>query len=112
MPWYAYIRDTDGALLSLAQTDGSPPTGVSRTLLTVDPTDPAWMYDPAPRAFVARPAKVLIDRLQDMLDNPAYADFVTVWQGLSAARKNQLRTMLIRLLGRQRYRAQSEEVEL
>lgn len=112
MPWYAYIRNTDGALLSLAQAASDPPPDVTRTLLAVDPTDPAWMYDPATRAFVARPAKVLIDRLQDMLDNPAYADFVTVWQGLNATRKNQLRTMLIRLLGRQRYRAQSEEVEL
>jgi hypothetical protein len=112
MSWFAYVRDADGVLLSIAQTSDAPPTGVSRQLLSVDPTDPAWMYDLVTRAFIARPAKVIIDRLDDIVTNLNYADFQTVWSALSATRKNQLKQAMIRLLGRQRFRADTEPLEL
>lgn len=113
MPWYALIQDSDGALLSLSTLLVSPsPSGTTLIELAIDPTDPAWMYDQATRGFVARPAKVLIDRLDDLVTNANYADFLTVWNNLSAQRKTLLRNMLIRLLGSQRFRPTSEPVEL
>lgn len=112
MPWYAYIDDANGALLSLSQIQFTVASGISVVQLSIDPTDPQWMYDQAQRLFVARPAKVIIDRLQDMLTDPNYADFVTVWNNLTAARKTLLRNMLIRLLGGKRFRAAGETVEL
>lgn len=112
MAWYAYIRDADGALLSLGTVDTPAPAGVTRTELAIIPTDPAWMYDASTRTFIARPVKVLIDRLQDMLTDPAYAEFVTAYNTLNTANRTRIRNGLIRLLGAQRFRAQAEPVEV
>lgn len=113
MAWYAYIRDSDGALLSLSTTSDQVAAGITVTELAIDPTDPAHMYDQNTRTFISRPAKVLADRLQDIITNPAYGDdLITLWNTLNAANRTRLRNGLIRLLGRHRFRAQGEGVEL
>lgn len=113
MAWYLYIRESDGTLLSVGDRDAdAPPPGVIRVSVASDPRDPALMYAPATRTLVARPAKVVADRLQDVLSDPRFAEFATVWNSLSAANKTRLRNALILLLGRQRYRSAGESVEV
>ena len=71
-----------------------------------------WMWSEAARDYVARPPKVLVDRLQDIISNPAYQDdLITLWNSLNAANRTRLRNGLIRLLGGQRFRAAGEPVE-
>lgn len=113
MAWFAFINTNTGALLSLGTMIVTPlPVNTTMLTLAIDPTDPQFMYDQATRTFIARPATVLIDRLQDIVTNPAYQDLIDVWNSLNPANRNKLRNALIKLLGRQRWRGASEVVEL
>jgi hypothetical protein len=67
------------------------------------------MWDETTTSFVDRPAKVLIDRLQDLTDDPALA---AVWTRLTVAQRTVLRNRLVALLGSQRIRGSSEPVNL
>jgi len=113
MAWFAYIKTSDGALISLGTALTTPlPVDTTVLPLTIDPTDTQWMYDQTSRTFIARPAKVLIDRLQDIITNVAYQDLIDVWQTLNTNNRNKLRNGLIKLLGKQRWRGATEVVEL
>ena len=113
MAWYAICETASGRLISLGEADVAPViVGATALTLAGAPDLQVQVWDEATRAFVARPAKVLVDRLQDLLSNPAYADFVTAYNALNAANKTRLRNMLIQLLGRRRWRASGEAVEL
>lgn len=105
MAWFALYKTATGDLLSVGSVIADTlPDGVTLLQLAGQPRDNE-MWDAASRAFVVRPAKVLIDRLDDLL---ADSDFSTVWNTLSAARRTALRQALIKLLGAQRFRALSE----
>ena len=108
---YFLLYDTaTGRLVSQGTVVASPlPDGLTAVDVGTRPSD-GQMWDSATRTMVARPAKVLVDRLQDLLD--FYPDFATVWNSLSAERKTQLRTALIAFLGRQRYRNASAPVTM
>lgn len=97
-----------GRLLSVGTTwaaDPGPGVGFVDYDLPQMPDLSNLMWDEAQLAFVARPAKILVDRFDDLINLPEYADFQTVWNGLSTNRKNTLRNVMIFLLGRRRYRA-------
>ena len=111
MVWYAVYESATGRLLSVTTLLGDLPVGVTTLNLAGEPAD-NQMWDSTTRTFIPRPAKVLVDRLQDILSNPAYADFATAYNVLNAANKTRLRNMLIKLLGRQRYRSQGEPTEM
>lgn len=71
------------------------------------------LWDRQSRSFVPRPARVLIDRLDDIEARlQADPDWLTVWNSLSAARKTQIRTglrrILVALLADRRYRDADE----
>ena len=112
MVWYALYETINGKLVSVGTVIADPlPTGLTSISLPDKPAD-NQMWDEVTRAFVPRPAKVLVDRLQDILTNPAYADFTTAYNALNTTNKTRLRNMLIKLLGRQRYRSQGEPTEM
>lgn len=109
MSWQALYDVATGRLISVGDVVADAlPDGLAALPLAGSPAD-SDMWDAATRSFVARPAKVLVDRLQDLLSD---ADFAAAWASLSAAQRTRLRTALIRLLGRQRYRAASKAQEL
>jgi hypothetical protein len=113
MAWYAIYNTANGALESIGSSDEMPSIPNKTTLELVERPDlSAVMWDEVTRSFIARPAKVLIDRLNDIQTNPNFADFMTVYNGLNATNKTRLRNMIIRLLGNRRYRSQSESVEI
>lgn len=114
MAWYAYIRTSNGDLVSLGTNLVVPDDlDIVPTLLAIDPTDPAWMYDQTTRTFISRPAKVLRDRLDDITSDPIFTDnLVALWNTLNAANRTRLRNGLILLLGRHRFRNVSESVEV
>ena len=112
MAWYAVYSSATGRLVSVGQVVADPLAGDwVASLLAGRPGD-GEVWDEGARQFVARPAKVLVDRLQDLVTNPDYSDFQTVYNALSAANKKRLADALARLLGRARYRAAGEPVEL
>jgi len=109
MAWFALYNTASGQILSVGTVIADPlPAGVTLLQLAGQPSDNE-MWDQVNKTFVVRPAKVLVDRLDDLL---ADTDFASVWNNLSAARKTALRTALIKLLGSQRFRAQSEQAGL
>lgn len=109
MSWSALYDETSGQLLSIASVvSDTLPAGVAVLALAGPPAD-SQMWDAITRAFIARPAKVLVDRLQDLLDD---ADFAAAWSNLNTTQRTRLRTAMIRVLGTKRYRTVSEAVEL
>lgn len=118
--WYA-IHDTDtGRLRSLGTVlPGMLPAGL--TVLELGDTRPdmdGLMWDAATRALVARPAPaLLIDRLDDIQDAPAFLELRAAIAGISNASQRTalttaLRTCLIRFIGRHRWRKASEPVAI
>lgn len=112
--WFAYVEDATGLLVSIGTIDQpSLPAGIVQIAANVpDPLEPKWVWDTATRSFINRPAKVLIDRWQDLLTSASYSDFQTVYNALNATRKQQIQAVLLRLLGTQRWRSASEGTEL
>lgn len=70
------------------------------------------MWDEVSKNFIARPPKILADRLEDLQTNPAYEDFRALYASLPQAQRDVLRDAIRRLLGRARYRNQAEAVEI
>lgn len=113
MPWFAIYQSNNGRLESIGELEAMPVlAGMVALQLASKPDLQRQMWDETARTFVARPDKVLIDRLVDIQSNPNFQDFMDAYNTLSAANKTKLRTALVRLLGRHRYRAVNESVEL
>jgi hypothetical protein len=113
MPWYAIFETNSGRLVSIGERDESLTTDIlSSSLIGGQPDLSTIMWDTTTRAFIARPPKVIIDRLDDFMSHPSYDDFRTLYNALSATNKARLRNIAIRLLGRNRYRSESQSVEI
>jgi hypothetical protein len=112
MAWYAVHHILTGQLMSVGQVIADPmPTDRIALLLADRPAD-SQVWDATLRQFVARPFKVLVDRLQDLITNPNYSEFQTAYNALSAPNRQRLANALARLLSRERFRAVGEPVEL
>ena len=109
--WFAIYNNDTGQLISVGTVLGDVPDGHAAVMLPDRPDD-FEMWDEPSRAFVQRPPKVLVDRLQDLINDPRYADFQAAWASLGPAQKAALRNGLIRLLGKLRWRPTSAPVDL
>ena len=110
MSYYAIYETATGRLVSLGDVVASPlPQGLTAVDIgrAVDLRDQVW--DQASKAFIARPAPVLIDRLEDV---KAMTGMAVLWSSLSAAQKLVLGNAIIKLLGGARYRKASQPVEV
>lgn len=108
--WHYLYETATGRLLSEAEADVAPTTVAGVTVLSrAARAADTEMWDPATFAFVARPAKVLVDRLDDLNNDP---DLAAVWTRLTVAQRTALRNRLVRLLGYRRYRGSGEPVDL
>ena len=111
--WYAIHNAQTGQLFSIATVIADVlPAGHTAMLLPVAPLANGLLWNATTRTFVGMQPEVLVDRLQDILTNPAYSDFVTAWNALNAAQKTALRNALLRLLGNLRFRGQLDPIEL
>lgn len=119
MSWYFFINKQSGDLVS----EGAVvPAGIDTNVYEVRDVvaRPDWttkVWNPTTKALTDRPIPLLIDRLDDIEARfLADADFAAVWATLNAARKTQLRTGIMRVLGQlvgaKRFRQESEPVEL
>lgn len=106
--WFYVYEDATGRLLSETDQEVIPGSGRSVVSRAVR-ADASVMWDEVSRAFVARPPKVLADRLQDLVDDPVLA---AVWTRLTVAQRTTLRNRLVALLGSQRMRGSGEPVNL
>lgn len=106
--WFYVVEDATGRLLSETDQEVIPGSGRSVVSRAVR-ADASVMWDEVSRAFVARPAKVLVDRLTDLDNDSALS---AVWTRLTTAQRTALRNRLIALLGSQRMRGPGEPVNL
>jgi hypothetical protein len=116
MAWYVIYDNATGRLESESSIEVVPQEGKAVLQLVDRPNVGVGgvMWDEVTRAFIARPPKVLIDRWEDFQtsNDPAIVDFRTAYNSLNAANKTRVREFLIAVLGRFRYRNQSESVRL
>jgi hypothetical protein len=110
MAWYVLYDTATGAKIS--ESDSPIIPDANRSVLTLesrpDESRSGVMWDTATRNFVPRPPKVEIDRLQDVLTHPAFADYQTWYNSLNATNKTRSRNSLIWALGNRRYRSESQ----
>ncbi len=105
MAWYAVYETDTGRLVSLGTVLAEPfPAGLSTVALSAEPDLPTAMWDAPTRAFVPRPAKVLADRMNDLLTDPDYGDLQGLWPSLAQEQQAVLVNVTTRLLGRARWR--------
>lgn len=107
--WYAVYEETTGSLRSLTTV---APTGLASGLTAktlADGPDASRLWDEALLDWRPRPAEVLSDRLQDLVNDPVLS---AVWTRLTVAQRQTLRDRLVALLGPRRWRQQAEPVDL
>lgn len=110
MPYYAIYETATGRLVSLGNMIADPlPQDLTAVDIGTAVDLRGQMWDAASKAFVARPAPVLIDRLDDLR---AMTGVPALWASLSAAQKLVLGNAIIKLLGGARYRKASQPVEV
>lgn len=109
MPWLALHRQDDGRLLSIGTVPPVDAPDGTTVVEVAEPPSGTVMWDEATRAMVPRPQSVIVDRLQDLIDDP---ELVAVWQRLTAAQRTALRNRLVRLLGPMRFRDAGEVIDL
>jgi hypothetical protein len=110
MAWYAVYEEATGRLRSLGQVVADPlPAGLVAASLDSLPDLKNRVWDDVARGFVNRPPEVLVDRLQDLVDDPLLG---AVWSRLTVAQRQALRERLVRLLGPRRWRIPTEPVDI
>lgn len=89
---------------------GLPAAGAGETVVGVDPFPDLGgaMWDPASRAFVARPAKVLVDRIDDLRSDVEYQPLRDAVAALRpqdrATMQSAIEEAFINMLGPERFR--------
>ena len=104
MPWFAIIDKSTGRLQSIG-TRVAPklPTTLEVRALNGKPIE-GEMWDEATREFILRPPKVIIDRVDDIMNDPSLPP-------LSTAQKTALRKVIGRIMGSARRRSIHEPPE-
>lgn len=109
MVWRAIVRKADGTLVSVATVIAET---LPAELEAVDlPRSIDWgaeTWDPATRTIVPKvPDPADIDRVDDFISRATFLD-----SRLTAGQRTQFRTILGTFLGKQRFRAPSDPVDL
>lgn len=116
MAWYAVYETLSGKLISIGSDDNIAITvGLDQSsvlLVGGQPDLSQVMWDTTLHLFVNRPAKILIDRLDDIQNHADYADFMTAFNSLNATNRQRIRNGVIWLLKNYRFRNQNEGVRL
>lgn len=100
MAWFAIINTATNALLSVGDVVADAlPAGLSALPLASRPDFSSVQWDAPTRGFVPVPPTVWVNRIHDLLSDPAFADLQVAIAGLSAANKTALGTALVRFLG-------------
>lgn len=100
MSWYVtYIKSTGRPVSFGSIQPVEVPAEMAYVVLPEKPPD-SKMWDEATKGFIDRPAKVLRDLLQELLDIP---DVVSLLQSLTPAQRQKLRDAVISKFGEWRY---------
>ncbi len=109
--WRSIYKTASGRLVSVGSIWKDPlPPDEDFLELPARPDQGADMWDEATRNWVVRPPKVFADRLEDLKTHPRFGKFKQVWQTMNAQQKQLLATVIITLLGKARWRNQSESI--
>jgi hypothetical protein len=103
--WYAIVRELDGKLVSLATVLPQEIPGHEAKELPEKPDLNAVMWDETTASFVARPAKVLVDRWEEL---KVHTDYSEGWGKVSLADKTDMEKAILEMLGTKRFRNQAD----
>lgn len=106
--WYAVVDSTTGRLESVGQSKASDERLATRGLETIElagEPNRNEMWDEATRAFVPRPPKIRIDRVDELLADPSFAR-------LTPRQERDIRARLESFLGPFRWRSTSSPPDL
>lgn len=107
---FAVYETATGRLVSVSDVLADPlPAGLTAVDVGAAVDFRTQVWDEAGKTFIARPAPVWIDRLDDLR---AMTGVTALWNSLNAAQKTVLANALIKLLGNARYRKASQPVEV
>lgn len=110
MLYYAIYETATGRLVSLGNVLGDHlPDNLTVIDIGTAPDLRLVVWDEGTRTFIQRPAKVLVDRLDDLRAQPGMTAF---WNSLTGAQKTVLANALITVFGKLRYRAQYQPVSM
>jgi hypothetical protein len=118
--WFAVVEKATGRAVSFGTVVAAAEELERRGLEVVDvgehPDSSKGGIDFAAQYWDAKDRRLkaveLLDRLQDILTADEFADVRTGWQSLSAAQKKAAADVIVKLLGRMRYRRPDEPVLL
>ena len=102
MPWFAVIVRATGEIRSICRkVTPNLPSSLEALQLARKPETDKELWDKTARTFVPRPPKVIFDRVDDILNDPSLPP-------MSAAQRNALTTVMAKILGIARFRAETE----
>jgi hypothetical protein len=110
--WFTLYETATGVLRAHTSEVGLPsPIPAQFTVVAHGAArqDQGNRWNVATRTWVAIPAPVLVDRLQDMANHAYMAE---IWSRLTVAQRTKLRKALVWLLASRRYRTPTEDVAL
>lgn len=101
MAYFMLYETATGRPISLSSVEADP-IRAGRTSVDIGSApSPDTMWDNATRAFIPRPPKVFVDRIEDLKNLPGMN---SLWNKLKPADKTTLQNALITLLGSERFR--------
>ncbi|KKM02264.1 hypothetical protein LCGC14_1786190 [marine sediment metagenome] len=112
MTWRAIYDTADGRLHSVGTVWTDPPRAGTDFKEFAEKPDDASMWDEVTRAFVPRPPKVLIDRMDDLEGHPTFTQFSEVFDSLTNQQKAKVRNAIRKMLGAEQFRNVSGSVEI
>lgn len=107
--WYAIVEEVTGRLHSVGSVVADVlPFGLIKIPLEKEPTTDD-MWDEKLQKFVLRPAKEVVDRLEDFLDQPGVREALVA---LTPAQYKAIVGAAIFVLGKRRYRNRDNDLSL
>lgn len=104
--WFAIYETATGRLRSLATIKTDPlGTGLAFIEFADRPDDFTNMWDEGRLSFIPRPAKILVDRWDDTINDPATKG---IWIAMNAVNRGKLKTSITEILGTERFRNEGE----
>lgn len=109
MSWFAIVEESTGRLISTGSVIAPVlPLGIIAIPIS-GPPDPDQMWNAQTQQFVARPPKVLIDRLDDIR---ARSGIIATLQAITPDQRQIIMDTFIWLLGNRRFRVQGMDPNL
>lgn len=112
--WFAIVETDTGRPRSFGTKISDPlKPGLESIALPGPPDYDNEMWDGDTKAFVPRPPKVFVNRVDDdLFGHPSFGNFIDLMDTLAPPQRNTIKNAIKRLLGSQLIRGESESIEI